>query len=179
MMEIDKNNNNSPFRIRKATSNDAVKSILFIKKVAKEHPFGFFQSSEFKVSPEKQKVYIRKMNRSRNSLFLIAENGSEIVGLGTVIGGTRKRNRHAGELSISVSKKSYYKGIGTAILEAIDDWAKLSPFIKRIGLKVFANNRQAIAFYKKRGFEKEGCIRKAAFVEGRFIDVLIMGKLYL
>ena len=179
MMKIDGNKNNSPFRIRKVVPKDAEKTILFIKKVAKEHRFGFFESREFKVSVEEQKAYIRKMNRSRNSLFLIAEDASEIIGMGTIVGGGRKRNRHAGELSISVSKKNYSKGIGTAILEAIDDWAKLSPFIKRIGLKVFADNRQAIAFYKKGGFIKEGCIRKGAFVEGRFIDVIIMGKVYL
>jgi len=173
------NKNNSPFRIRKATPKDAQKTILFIKKVAKEHPFGFFESREFKVSVEEQKAYIRKMNRSRNSLFLIAEIASEIVGMGTIVGGGWKRNRHAGELSISVSKKNYSKGIGAAILEAIDDWAELSPFIKRIGLKVFVDNRRAIALFKNEGFVKEGCIRKGAFVEGRFIDVIIMGKVYL
>ncbi|MCJ7654107.1 MAG: GNAT family N-acetyltransferase [Dehalococcoidia bacterium] len=179
MIKIDENKNNPSFRVRKATPEDAEKTISFIKKVAKEHSFGFFEPTEFRVSVEEQKAYIRKMNRSRNSLFLIAENASGIIGIGTVVEGPRKRNRHAGELSISVSAGNYSKGVGTAIMKEIDDWAKLVPSTRRIGLKVFANNTQAIAFYKRWGFDKEGCIRKGAFVKGQFLDVIILGKVYL
>ena len=44
-------------------------------------------------------------------------------------------------------------------------------------LKVFANNLRAIACYEKLGFKKIGYRRKADYIEGIFLDDLMMDLL--
>jgi len=49
--------------------------------------------------------------------------------------------------------------------------------LHRIDLRVMAHNERAIASYLKCGFREEGRERDSAFIEGRWIDDLIMGVL--
>ena len=49
--------------------------------------------------------------------------------------------------------------------------------LHRIDLRVMAHNGRAIASYRKSGFREEGRERDSAFVEGRWIDDLIMSVL--
>ena len=49
--------------------------------------------------------------------------------------------------------------------------------LHRIGLHVFSDNQPAIRLYTKAGFKDEGRLREAAFIDGRFKDVLLFGLL--
>lgn len=49
--------------------------------------------------------------------------------------------------------------------------------LHRIDLRVMAHNERAIASYLKSGFREEGRERDSAFIEGRWIDDLIMSVL--
>jgi methionyl-tRNA formyltransferase len=49
--------------------------------------------------------------------------------------------------------------------------------LHRIYLHVFCTNHRAIRAYEKCGFKKEGILREAAFIDGKWLDVLIMGLL--
>lgn len=49
--------------------------------------------------------------------------------------------------------------------------------LHRISLQVFATNTRAIKTYRRAGFRQEGRLRKAAFVDGRYVDVVVMGIL--
>ena len=46
--------------------------------------------------------------------------------------------------------------------------------LERIGLVVFRDNTRAISAYKAVGFKKEGLMKKHLFVDGAWIDVVIM-----
>jgi RimJ/RimL family protein N-acetyltransferase len=47
--------------------------------------------------------------------------------------------------------------------------------LHRVWLRVFVTNRRAVSAYRKAGFRKEGLMRDAALVNGRFVDVVVMG----
>jgi RimJ/RimL family protein N-acetyltransferase len=49
--------------------------------------------------------------------------------------------------------------------------------LHRISLQVFATNKRAITTYERAGFRHEGTMRQAAFIDGRFVDVVVMGIL--
>ena len=55
-------------------------------------------------------------------------------------------------------------------------WRHLN--ISRISLMVFANNAGAVALYTKHGFSIEGRLRQAVFIDGQWLDVLLMGLLH-
>lgn len=49
--------------------------------------------------------------------------------------------------------------------------------LHRVNLHVFETNYRAIRMYEKIGFVREGVMRKMAHIDGKYIDVLIMGIL--
>ncbi len=46
--------------------------------------------------------------------------------------------------------------------------------LSRIGLTVFQTNGRAIGIYAAAGFEQEGVLRKAVFIDGQWVDVVVM-----
>jgi len=49
--------------------------------------------------------------------------------------------------------------------------------LHRIGLEVFATNMRAMRAYEKAGFVVEGRLQEAAWIEGKFVDIICMGLL--
>ena len=49
--------------------------------------------------------------------------------------------------------------------------------LHRVYLHVFAHNDAAIRAYEKSGFRREGVLREAAHIDGRYVDVVVMGIL--
>jgi len=49
--------------------------------------------------------------------------------------------------------------------------------LHRVQLHVFADNASAIRVYEKAGFVREGLLRQAAHIGGRYVDVVVMGIL--
>jgi UDP-4-amino-4,6-dideoxy-N-acetyl-beta-L-altrosamine N-acetyltransferase len=68
-------------------------------------------------------------------------------------------------------------GHGTdAMRQAIDfAWRDLN--LHRVWLRVFADNARAIRAYEKTGFVREGVLREAAYIDGRYVDMVVLGVL--
>jgi RimJ/RimL family protein N-acetyltransferase len=49
--------------------------------------------------------------------------------------------------------------------------------LRRVGLHVFADNAAALTVYERAGFQREGVLRQAAFIDGSAVDVVVMGLL--
>ena len=49
--------------------------------------------------------------------------------------------------------------------------------LNRIFLHVFANNEPALRMYEKVGFTREGVLRRAAYIDGSYVDIVVMGIL--
>ncbi|MEO5734004.1 MAG: GNAT family N-acetyltransferase [Rubrivivax sp.] len=117
------------------------------------------------------------LSRARaDHLLLVAEHDSTIVGSAGLHPQPRLRRRHAATLGISVGRESQGRGVGTALMQALcdyaDDWAQ----VLRIELTVFASNTRAIALYRRFGFEHEGLMRGFALRAGAYQDVLAMAR---
>jgi RimJ/RimL family protein N-acetyltransferase len=54
-------------------------------------------------------------------------------------------------------------------------WSHLN--LNRLQLVVFKHNHRAVSAYRAAGFKKEGLLRKAAFIDGAWVDVLLMASL--
>lgn len=69
------------------------------------------------------------------------------------------------------------KGYGKeAILLALDfGWRHLN--LHRVALTTLADNERAVATFESAGFNREGLARHAAFIDGQWHDVVIMGAL--
>jgi L-phenylalanine/L-methionine N-acetyltransferase len=87
------------------------------------------------------------------------------------------RRRHAWMLGISVAADWHNRGVGTALMAALLDYADNWVGALRVELTVFADNEAAQALYGKFGFETEGRLRAYALRNGVYCDVLTMARL--
>lgn len=69
------------------------------------------------------------------------------------------------------------RGYGTEALRAVVQYAWMDLNLQRIWLRVFHTNERAIAAYQKAGFELEGRMRRACFIDGNYIDELVFSAL--
>jgi len=165
----------STLEIRPARTNDAAALLRVRRAVLAERRFFITQLEEFRDTIDDQIRDIRALERSTNSLFLIARRGSQLVGLLTVRGGGLNRMRHTGKLEVMVLSTARGLGVGRALLEAAISWAQAHPEIEKLGLSVFVENTRAVELYRRYGFREEGRRpREFRLEDGRYVDDLLM-----
>ena len=82
------------------------------------------------------------------------------------------------ELGLFIGKKNFWgKGIGTKAIGLMLDYGFKTLNFHRIYLRVFEQNKRGIRCYEKVGFHHEGSMREAQFLDGEYVDVLLMSIL--
>ncbi len=82
------------------------------------------------------------------------------------------------EIGIFIGDKSYWdKGYGTEAMQLILGFGFGSVNLNRIYLRVFETNPRGIHCYENVGFQLEGRMRQAHYLDGKYIDVLLMSIL--
>jgi RimJ/RimL family protein N-acetyltransferase len=165
--------------LREAQPGDAAAVIAYLNVVTNEPGINLLISpGEFQHTVLEEQQIIAGFAASPNSLFLLAEDGAEIVGVLTCRGGNRQANRHVTTLGITVAKSHRGKGLGSALMQVAIDWAQQGGVVRRMELFVFAGNTGAIRLYQRLGFEVEGALRRAVYRDGEFQDDLVMSRLF-
>ena len=127
--------------------------------------------------PSKQE-WREELAKNRDDNFaIVASLQGEVVGHLALSVYMNPRTRHSGHFGIAVRDDWQGKGIDTALmqtcLDLADTWLKL----RRLGLRVYADNEPAIALYEKFGFEIEGTHRQFAFRNGEYVDAHVTARL--
>lgn len=96
-----------------------------------------------------------------------------------LVGVVQLRNIHpvhrSAELIIRIgSETDRGHGIGRTAIEKclFHAWNDLN--LHRVYLNVFADNVRAVRAYESAGFLREGCMKESAYIDGRFVDVILM-----
>ena len=104
---------------------------------------------------------------------LVALAGGEVVGLV----GVKESSFGFGEVGMMVAADSRGRGVGTALVAAAIEWARLRG-LHKLTLGVFPHNDAAIALYRKFGFVEEGRLTKhMRRANGELWDLIEMGLL--
>lgn len=69
------------------------------------------------------------------------------------------------------------RGLGTEAVGLALRFAFDTRNLQRVWLRVFADNAAAVRCYEKAGFVREGVMRRAAFIEGVWTDIVVMAAL--
>ena len=119
------------------------------------------------------------MQPGKTDLLLVAERDGEVLGsAGLHPVGPALRRRHVMMLGISVARHAQGQGIGTALMQAMCDYADGWAQVLRLELTVFTDNAAAIALYRKFGFQLEGTHRAYAMRDGAYADAHAMARLH-
>jgi len=115
----------------------------------------------------------------KSDLSLVAERDGKVVGsAGLHPAGPALRRRHAMSLGISVIPEAQGDGVGSALMQALCDYADRWMGVLRLELQVYTDNAPAIALYRKFGFEIEGSHRGYAMRDGAYVDSYSMARLH-
>ena len=115
----------------------------------------------------------------KNDLLLTAERGGVIVGTSGLHPSTQQiRRRHVAMIGISVAPEAQGTGVGTALMQAMCEYADRWMGVLRIELTVFVDNAPALALYRRFGFEIEGRLRGYAMRDGRYEDAFTMARIH-
>jgi [ribosomal protein S5]-alanine N-acetyltransferase len=79
------------------------------------------------------------------------------------------------DIGIRIGEESHRgKGYGKEALTIGLDYCWNHLNLQRVGLVVFRNNTRAIKAYKAVGFKKEGLLKRLLFIDGAWVDVVVM-----
>ncbi len=81
------------------------------------------------------------------------------------------------EVGIALLREARGQGHGTDALRVLVRFSFRARNLERLHLQTLAGNAAAIAAYRKAGFVQEGLLRRHAFVDGDWVDTLLMGLL--
>jgi RimJ/RimL family protein N-acetyltransferase len=163
-------------RIRRAEPDDAPAVLAYLRRVGGETINLTFGAEGPEISEEEEREYLARVAASDNSLAIVAVVGDDIVGALTFDGGRRPRMRHAGEFGISVLQAYAGQGLGKALLQYMIEWAERGGVVRKINLKVRADNAPAIRLYERMGWVHEGRTTRDTLIDGKFSDCLLMGR---
>jgi RimJ/RimL family protein N-acetyltransferase len=79
------------------------------------------------------------------------------------------------DLGIRIGEERHRgQGLGKEALAMALDYCWNHLNLERVGLVVFRNNTRAIAAYSASGFKKEGILKHILFVDGTWVDLVLM-----
>lgn len=115
----------------------------------------------------------------KTDLLLCAEMDGKVVGSsGLHPVGLQMRRRHAWMLGISVAPEAQGRGVGSALMAAMCDYADRWVGALRLELTVYVDNARALALYRKFGFTIEGTFKGYVLRDGAFVDAHTMARLH-
>jgi L-amino acid N-acyltransferase YncA len=85
--------------------------------------------------------------------------------------------RFVADLSVYIERGWRGKGVGTLLLREIDARARILGYHK-IVLSAFPSNQAGMRLYEKFGFRTVGIYREQGLIDGRWVDTIIMEKLF-
>jgi diamine N-acetyltransferase len=120
--------------------------------------------------------FFERVRASESDVVLAIETlAGELVGC-VGLHGIDPRTRQ-GELGIWIARPHWDKGYGTDATRTMCRFGFREMNLQRVSLRVYETNPRGRRAYEKVGFKEEGRLRRGHFVDGRYVDVLVMGLL--
>jgi len=164
------------FGIGAPAAADVPALIALVNALAAENTYLFVTPLDPRADAARLAAHLAAIAASGDEVVLVARDGRELVGLVTGKRGAHPARRGVVEIGIGVRPAWHRRGIGTALMQALERWAR-GAGCHRLQLPVVTANAAAIALYRKQGFVQEGTARAAALVGGTPLDEFLMAKL--
>lgn len=162
--------------VREAIPSDAARVVELLRTLFGETNFMLYEPGESAATQEQQARQIDEKTRSGSGVMFVCETDGQLIGAVFGTRGVARRTKHSLYIVIGVLQAWVGRGVGRALLQALEEWA-LSRAVHRLELTVAVDNARAIALYEKFGFQREGVKRHSRRIDGRYSDELYMSKL--
>jgi len=136
-------------------------------------------SAPFKpVSETQHRAWFKQVQQRED----VAIFGIRLRGSDRLIGYCQLREidpvHRSAELQIRLgAKDAWGKGYGTDAVNRLLGFAFKDKNLHRVYLHVLSSNTAAVRIYRKAGFTREALMKEAAYIDGRYVDVLLIAAL--
>lgn len=108
---------------------------------------------------------------------LVAVDAGGVLGWGSLNQyNPRPAYDHVVDFSVYVGRECRGRGIGDALLGALEERARALGFHKMV-LAAFPGNAPGMRLYERHGFAKVGIFHEQGMLDGKWVDVIVMEKL--
>ncbi len=159
---------------RSADEVDAQRLIDYLDQVRRETDGIMFNPADDLPTLDEERKWVRGVRDNDGSVQIAAEVDDRLVALAGMDCSKRVRQRHSAGVGISIRDGWRDRGLGTALMRELVDWARAHPELEQLTLCVFHDNPRAHAVYRKVGFMEDGRLPRRAKRHGRFVDFVEM-----
>ena len=157
--------------IREISIKDTEALTTLLTKIYEESDYTLYNPGEF------SNLLERVITSPRNTIY-VAEEDDQLVGCIFVTTEKYERTQHEAIITLGVTKFYQKKGIGLALINAVEAWA-LNHNIKRLQASVVPENTHALMLLKGAGFNIEGELKNKLLINNQYFNKYIMAKLLL
>ncbi len=162
--------------IRECVEADAEAVLKLFRIVVAESDNLARLPDEIELTVQEEREYIRAHRDGPNSIMVLAEVDGRAVALAGVEGQKLKKFAHHGELGMSVLRECWRLGIGRAILDYLEAWARRAG-LRKLCLSVYDFNEPAHRLYCGAGYTEEGRFKGDVLrADGTYGDTIHMAK---
>jgi RimJ/RimL family protein N-acetyltransferase len=162
------------FTVRAAGPPDADGLVELARRVGAEPGGWLITGGDWRSSGEERR-YLRALRRHSDAAVFVAETNGTIVGRLSLSRDIHPASEHVADVGLMVAQEHRRLGVGTALMQAAEQWAK-HVGIQKLELHVFPHNAPAIALYERLGYRREGLRRRHFRREGELVDAILMAK---
>jgi L-amino acid N-acyltransferase YncA len=113
----------------------------------------------------------------RHPVIVAVADGEDIVGWASLNAfNPRPAYDHVADFSVYVAREARGRGIGDALLSALEDRARALGYHKLV-LAAFPANAAGMRLYQRHGFRTVGVYLEQGQLDGHWVDVIVMEKL--
>lgn len=160
--------------VRRAAPGDAGALVELARSIGAEREGWLIADGEWRSAGDERR-YLRAVRRHPHAAVFVAECADGIVGRLSVSRDPHPASEHVADLGVMVEKVHRRQGVGLALMEAAEDWAR-EVGVRKLELHVFPYNEAALGLYERLGYEREG-LRRGHFRRGdSFVDAILMAK---
>jgi RimJ/RimL family protein N-acetyltransferase len=160
--------------IRAAELGDAAALVHLAEAVGAEEGGWLIADGQWR-SVSEERRYLKAIRRHVYAAVLVAELDGKIVGRLSIGRDVHPASEHVADVGLMVADGYRRRGIGRALMEAAEDWAR-QVGVRKIELHVFPHNEAALGLYDRIGYRRVG-LRQGHFRRSEgLVDAILMEK---
>jgi RimJ/RimL family protein N-acetyltransferase len=160
--------------VREAQPGDAAALVELARAVGAE-PQGWLITDGGWRGVSEERRYVRAVRRHPDAAVLVAEAPEGLVGRLSLARDPHPASRHVADVGLMVALSHRRRGIGRALMQAAEEWAREAG-VRKLELHVFPHNSAAIALYESLGYVREGLRRGHYRRPDGYLDAILMAK---
>jgi len=125
-------------------------------------------------SAEQVRRWVEERSARKDGLFFIVADYISDAALGFLQISEMDLFDRRAEMGICLVRESQRRGVGSESLALVSEYLCDTWRLRKLSLRVRADNQAAIRCYRKCGFEEVGILREHNYIEGAWRDIVLM-----